>query len=85
MEEDKQDADGYDKAHAEEPDTEQRATDGAVVGELVIYYPPRDKPPNENARQERSGRQHNLSRQEVAKAHERLAEKLQLGDGSDAE
>ena len=77
VQKDEQDAERTDETDAEQEDAEESATDGSPVGELVAQGLPRHHPSHEQAGEQTTDRQENLSGDEVEKVEERLAEERQ--------
>ena len=76
MEEDQDNANGYDKTDGEQPSLEEGGLQGASIGKLMLYQLTIDKPAHHNARKEGACGQHQLSCEEIAEVHQRHAKEL---------
>ena len=78
MEENNDNADGTDKAHGKEIDTEETTAQGAVISELVTNHLLWHIPPHEDTRQHTTEWQHEVGRQHIAKVHQPFAHQFQV-------
>ena len=76
MQEDQQNTEWHDVSDGEHISRKERPLDSAVIRKLVLDHLSVHKPSHDNARQERTCRQHQLGCQEITEVHQRHAKHL---------
>ena len=65
MQEDEEDADGTDKAHAEQIEIEEASAQGALIGQLIVQYVTIDIPSQKQTGEESANGEEELSCGEI--------------------
>ena len=78
MQEDQDNAERHNISDREYIGREERLSDGAMIGKLIMYHLAIDKPSHDDTREESANGQHELGCQEVAEVHQRHADHLQV-------
>ena len=78
MQENQNDAERHDISDGKQISREERPCNGATIGKLIAYQLAINEPSHDDAREEATNGQHELSREEIAEVHQRHTEHMQV-------